>query len=286
MRFLLKNTVFLTKMYTFYSLISKKSSTFAPAMRNLPPVTRYLLIANFVIYLLVDILRRYGVDLNFLCGLHFVSAPTFHWWQPFTYMFLHANLSHIFCNMFAVWMFGPMIENEWGQRRYLIYYLVCGLGAALVQELVWSLMLTEMSASYGSAALTQYAAALNTIGASGAVFGILFAFGWLYPDVPLYILFIPIPIRARVFVIFYAAFELFAGLGSVAGFTADNVAHFAHLGGMLFGWLLILWWRKHDWRAPRLPEWLARLFKGKDGHTRLDSTDSDRFGDYHYHKRV
>ena len=265
-------------------IISKKSSTFALAMRNLPTVTRYLLIANFVIYLLADIMQRYGVDLNYLCGLHFVSASTFHWWQPFSYMFLHANLSHIICNMFAVWMFGPMIENEWGERRFLIYYLVCGLGAAVVQEAVWAIMLSEMSGHYGAAALAQYAAAINTIGASGAVFGILFAFGWLYPDVPLYILFIPVPIRARVFVIFYAAFELFAGLGSVAGFTADNVAHFAHLGGMLFGWLLILWWRKHDWHEPKIVDWFRSLFKGKDGHTRLDSTDNDRFGGYHYHK--
>lgn len=254
-------------------------------MRNLPSVTRYLLIANFVIYLIAGIVQRYGIDLNEIGGLHYVSAGTFHWWQPITYMFLHANLSHIFCNMFAVWMFGPMIENEWGARRFLIYYMVCGLGAALIQEVVWGLMLTEMSTHYSAAALAQYASMVNTIGASGAVFGILFAFGWLYPDVPLYILFIPVPIRARVFVILYAAFELFAGLGTVAGYTADNVAHFAHLGGMLFGWLLILWWKKHEWREPRLLDWLARLFKGKDNdHTRLDSTDGNRFGGYHYHK--
>lgn len=254
-------------------------------MRNIPVVTRYLLIANFMIFFLVAILQRYGIDLNTLCGLHFVSAPSFHWFQPFTYMFLHANFSHIFFNMFAVWMFAPVIEQEWGARRFAIYYLVCGLGAALIQELVWMLMLSNMSASYNPDTLAYYAAVLNTIGASGAVFGILFAFGWLYPDVPMYILFIPIPIRARVFVIIYALIELFAGLGSVAGFSADNVAHFAHLGGMLFGWLLILYWKKNNWREPG-ECW--RELKAKLGiRERLDSSNGgSKFDDYHYHKRV
>ena len=154
-------------------------------MRNIPPVTRYLLVANLVVFLLAGILQRYGFDLNAWGGLHYVSASTFHWWQPITYMFLHANLSHIFFNMFAVWMFAPVIENEWGAGRFLIYYIVCGLGAAVVQEAVWALMLSNMSASYDAASLAYYGAMLNTIGASGAVFGILFAFGWLYPDVPM-----------------------------------------------------------------------------------------------------
>ena len=103
-------------------------------MRNLPPVTRYLLVANLVIFLLAGLLQRYGLDLNEWGGLHYIAASTFHWWQPITYMFLHANLSHIFFNMFAVWMFAPVIEREWGAGRFLIYYLVCGLGAAIVQE--------------------------------------------------------------------------------------------------------------------------------------------------------
>ena len=253
-------------------------------MRNLPTVTRYLLIANFMIFLLVGVLQRYGLDLNNVCGLHYVSAQSFHWWQPFTYMFLHANFSHIFFNMFAVWMFAPVIEQEWGARRFAVYYLICGLGAAVIQELVWMLMLSNLSGAYSTAAVAQYAYMLNTIGASGAVFGILFAFGWLYPDVPMFILFIPVPIRARVFVIIYALIELFAGLGSVAGFTADNVAHFAHLGGMLFGWLLILYWKKTNWQEPGE---LWRTLRSKfGGHERLDSTKDDKFDGYHYHKRV
>jgi membrane associated rhomboid family serine protease len=272
--------------FTHFSAdISKKSSTFAADMRNIPTVTRYLLIANFVVFLLTALMQRYGVDLNAIGGLHYYSAQSFHWWQPFTYMFLHANLSHIFFNMFAVWMFAPVIEQQWGERRFLIYYLVCGLGAALIQEVVWAMMLSNMSASYGAATLAQYAYYMNTIGASGAVFGILFAFGWLYPDVPMFIIFIPIPIRARVFVIIYALIELFAGVGSVAGFTADNVAHFAHLGGMLFGWLLILYWRKTNWREPG--ECWEEL-KSKLGiHRRLDSSkDDNKFDNYHYQRRV
>ena len=254
-------------------------------MRNLPTVTRYLLIANFIIFLLAATFQRYGIDLNTIGGLHYVSASSFHWWQPITYMFLHANFSHIFFNMFAVWMFGPLIEQEWGPRRFAVYYLICGLGAALIQELVWMLMLSNMSSVYSSAAIAQYAYMLNTIGASGAVFGILFAFGWLFPDVPMFILFVPIPIRARVFVIIYALIELFAGLGSVAGFTADNVAHFAHLGGMLFGWLLILYWKKTNWQEPG--EMWESLKSKFGGHQRLDSTkDDNKFDGYHYHKSV
>ena len=253
-------------------------------MRNLPTVTRYLLIANFCVFFLAAILQRYGIDLNTVCGLHYISAKSFHWWQPFTYMFLHANFSHIFFNMFAVWMFAPMIEQEWGSKRFSLYYLVCGLGAALIQELVWMMMLNNMAGSYDAASIVYYSSMLNTIGASGAVFGILFAFGWLYPDVPMYILFIPIPIRARIFVIIYALIELFAGLGSVAGLTADNVAHFAHLGGMLFGWLLILYWKKTNWREPGE---LWEQFKSKLGiHQRLDSSKDDKFDNYHYQRRV
>ena len=253
-------------------------------MRNLPTVTRYLLIANFCVFFLAAILQRYGIDLNTVCGLHYISAQSFHWWQPFTYMFLHANFSHIFFNMFAVWMFAPMIEQEWGSKRFSLYYLVCGLGAALIQELVWMMMLNNMAGSYDAASIVYYSSMLNTIGASGAVFGILFAFGWLYPDVPMYILFIPIPIRARIFVIIYALIELFAGLGSVAGMTADNVAHFAHLGGMLFGWLLILYWKKTNWREPGE---LWEQFKSKLGiHQRLDSSKDDKFDNYHYQRRV
>ena len=291
--FIKKNAILAKKLHffliwrTFCSIYSRKYSTFAAFMRNLPTVTRYLLAANLIIFLLTGVLQRYGIDLNTLGGLHYISVSTFHWWQPFTYMFLHANFSHIFFNMFAVLMFAPMIEREWGARRFAIYYLVCGLGAALVQELVWGAMLTQMAGSYNAASLAYYTTMLNTIGASGAVFGILFAFGWLYPNVPMFLLFIPIPIRARVFVIIYALIELFAGLGAAAGFSADNVAHFAHLGGMLFGCLLIIYWKWINWREPFTGSFWDKLKSKCNKHQRLDSTQGDgKFDNYHYQKRV
>ena len=250
-------------------------------MRNLPTITRYLLIANFIIFFLAGIVERtFSIDLNTIGGLHYYSAHSFHWWQPLTYMFLHANIYHILFNMLALWMFGATLENAWGPRRYLIFYLVCGLGATFIQECVWSLMpFHPLQLEF-----------LNTIGASGAVFGILFAFGWLFPDTPMFILFIPIPIRARTIVIIYALVELFAGMGNMMGTHIDNVAHFAHLGGMLFGWLLLLYWRHNNWREPGSSEWwlkIKQVFREVfNCHQRLDSTKDKDYDKYHYHKRV
>ena len=127
-------------------------------MRNIPTVTRYLLVANFIVMMLAALMQRHGINLNEICGLHYYAANSFHWWQPLTYMFLHADFGHIFFNMFAVWMFAPVIEQEWGQRRFLIYYLVCGVGAAFIQELVWALMLSNMSAAYDIASIAYYSA--------------------------------------------------------------------------------------------------------------------------------
>ena len=204
---------------------------------QVPRVTKNLLVINFAVWVFDALASRFGVDIMAWFGLFnwtasaFHGVYSFHIWQPFTYMFLHANFWHFFCNMFAVIMFGPAIENQWGSRTFLTYYLVSGVGAAIVQELVWM--------------LTMHGAMGVTIGASGAVFGILFAFGWLCPEIKMFLLFIPIPIPSRIFVALYALFELFAGIYGAAG---DNVAHFAHLGGMLFGWLLLLYWI----RAPHL----------------------------------
>jgi len=234
-------------------------------MRNLPVVTKNLLLANVVIWLLDGMLERYGIRLVEWFGLinwSFSSFAgghaSFHVWQPLTYMFMHANFTHLFCNMFAVLMFGPALEHEWGEKKFLIYYLVCGVGAALVQQAVWSLFMPGQLAV--------------TIGASGAVFGILLAFAWLFPDVPLFLLFIPVPIRARIFVIIYAVIELFAGIGNFAG---DNVAHFAHLGGMLFGLLLILWWQK----GPKLWNKRGRIHLADDEREKGERD----FSGYHYH---
>ena len=217
---------------------------------QMPPVTQNLIIINALCWLASLVLSRFKVDLIDLAGLHFPGTHSFQWFQPITYMFLHDthSFAHIFFNMFAVFMFGRSLEATWGPRRYLIFYLVSGIGAALAQELVWYLQIQAVAANYGFSvmqmvAMNPSANQLVTIGASGAVFGVLLAFGMLFPDVPLYVMFVPIPIKAKYFVIFYGLVELFMG---VANFRGDNVAHFAHLGGMLFGLLMILYWRKKD----------------------------------------
>jgi len=246
-------------------------------MRNTPIVTRNILLINLLVFLFDMAMQRHGILLSNILGLHYVSAPNFHFWQPITYMFMHADFGHIFCNMFAVWMFGPILEQEWGSRKYILYYLICGVGAAFVQEIVWDLHIQTLLQTYSADSVwMNYAQQVVTIGASGAVFGILFAFGWLFPNVPMFLLFIPIPIRARIFVMIYAAIELVAGFSHIAG---DNVAHFAHLGGMLFGWLLLLWWRKGEWRWPK---WHFPWHK----HQQLDSSKSKDFSGYHYQQRI
>ena len=260
--------------------------------RNLPPITKNLLIINLICFFADFVFQRYGIDFTRIFGLHYITALEFHVWQPLTYMFMHANFSHIFFNMFAVMMFAPALEERWGSQRFLIYYLVTGLGAAVVQQAVWALQLQPVLSTLDPTIAATLANRVVTIGASGAVFGILLAFGWLFPEVRMFILFIPIPIRARTLVIIYALIELFAGLAPVSG---DNVAHFAHLGGMIFGWLLILWWRHRGydgfdstpWNDGRLKQWLKdkwqQLFPKRHPRIKRDD-DSKDYSDYHYHK--
>lgn len=189
--------------------------------RMLPTVVKNLLIINLIVFLATMVLEKYGyLMITNMLALNPIGSGRFRIWQLVTYMFMHANFEHIFFNMFALWMFGYVIENYWGSRRFLFYYLVCGVGAGLCNLLVpgWSI----------------------TVGASGAVYGILLAFGMMFPEERIYLYFL-VPIKAKWFVIGYAVLELFAG---VTG-TAAGVAHFAHLGGMIFGFLLILYWRKH-----------------------------------------
>lgn len=245
-------------------------------MRNLPTITKNLLLINLICWLASIVFERYGLDLNHYLGLHYITATDFHFWQPLTYMFMHAGFSHLFFNMFAVMMFGPTLEEHWGARRFLIYYLITGLGAAVVQEAVWALQLQPILNTIDPLMAAKLANRVVTIGASGAVFGILLAFGWIFPAVRMFIMFIPIPIRARTLVIIYALVELFAGLAPSAG---DNVAHFAHLGGMIFGCILILWWQYGD----RLKDKWHDLFHPRYPRIKRDK-DSVDYRDYHYHE--
>lgn len=247
----------------------------------LPPVVKNLLIINGLFFLAkfsfpADELGRNTLDATL--GMYYVGSPLFRPWQVFTHLFLHGDLGHLFTNMFGLFMFGGPVERHLGSKRFLIYYLACGLGAAAlhtgvnayevlrdeavvaaygadVQEVreavaAGSLMeadhiLNGVMAAHGvpEQALTQlFFDHIGTIiGASGAVFGILLAFGMLFPEQEIFLLLLPIPIKAKYFVVIYGLVELFMGLKQSPG---DNVAHFAHLGGMIFGFLLLRAWRR------------------------------------------
>ena len=214
--------------------------------RVLPTIVKHLLIINILMYLATVTLTRFNIDLTDILGLHFFKASDFRFFQLVTYMFMHGNFGHLFFNMFALWMFGNTLENIWGSKRFLLFYMVCGIGAGLCQELVQYIQYTTSLAQYSTVNLSghivtmdTYLNMMTTVGASGAIYGLLLAFGMMFPDSQIYLYFL-FPIKAKWFVIGYAVIELISGLGG-----ADNVAHFAHLGGMLFGLLLILYWRKN-----------------------------------------
>lgn len=215
-------------------------STYQPPTRFsvFPPVIKNLLILNGLFYLaqVVAAATNAGLMAQFLNALALygpgsgprgftifntvAQIPGFWPWQLVTYGFLHGSPGHLFFNMFALWIFGVQIENTWGSRRFAFYYFVCVIGAGLIQMLV------------------MWGQPIPTLGASGGVFGILLAFGMLFPNQPIYLYFL-FPIKAKWLVIGYGALELWAGITG----TQAGVAHFAHLGGMLFGFVLIQYWR-------------------------------------------
>ncbi|MBP3455227.1 MAG: rhomboid family intramembrane serine protease [Alistipes sp.] len=207
---------------------------------SVPPAVMNLIIANAVVFMAMFLLVKSPEQEWSIYGrfaLHPMQSPLFEWWQPLTYMFMHGGFSHLFFNMFALYMFGRTLEWELGTKRFLIYYFVCGIGAALMQMLVGQIDIARMNPD--SLAYMQYMVT-PTVGASGAVFGLLLAFGLLHPNAVIMLLIPPIPIKAKWFVVIYGAIELFFGVSG----RMDSVAHFAHLGGMFWGWLLLLWWRR------------------------------------------
>lgn len=274
-------------------------------MQKIPPITRNLLIINVVCFLIQWLFEKRGVDVADLLGLHFILASNFSVFQLVTYMFLHGSFLHLFFNMFSLWMFGGIIERTLGGRRFLIYFLICGIGAGLCQE-VWQTAQYVIDGMYKyewvdlGAQIVPMGEMLNmwtTIGASGACYGVLLAFGMLYPNERLMLLFPPIPMKAKYFVAGYAIIEVFAAYSS-----NDNVAHFAHLGGMLFGWLLLVIWRRRsrrtmssswDWSgAPRvsfmqrLKNFWGKLFKRKSTTVGNAHHTSVRESDYEYNARA
>jgi len=226
--------------------------------RNIPTVTKNLLLVNILVFLAALILGQQGISLEQWGGLYYFKASEFHIYQFVTYMFLHGGFAHLFFNMFALWMFGCVIERVWGPKRFIFYYIICGIGAGLCQEIVQFF-------NYGDLPVPSI-----TIGASGAVYAILLAFGMTFPEERIFIFPLPVPIKAKWFVCIYAGIELLSAMSS----SSDGVAHIAHLGGMLFGFLLIRYWRKHpysgaNWGSagnifgnmrqhkPKQPEWHA-----------------------------
>lgn len=266
---------------------------YSPAgFRLLPPVVKNLLIINGLFFVAqLSFESAFNIDLPRILGLHFFQSDYFQPYQFVTYMFLHGDWMHIIYNMFALWMFGYLLENVWGPKRFLTYYMITGIGAGLIQTMVnwWDLSslqaaaqayseapnldgfvgfvkdnfpgyYAQISSFIGQWSLSpsnpQYVGAsidyvnqliglrtdVPTIGASGAVYGILLAFGMMFPNMLVYIFFM-FPLKAKYLVILYGAIELISGLSND---PSSNVAHFAHLGGMIFGFFLILYWRKRS----------------------------------------
>ena len=191
---------------------------------SIPPITLNIIIINVLMLLAGTVLEKVGIYLTKYLALFPIASPYFEPHQIFTYMFMHGGIGHLFFNMFAVFMFGRTLEAVWGPKKYLTFYLLTGIGAGLTQLLV-----TAVAGSF-----------VPTVGASGAVFGILVAFGMMFPNTQLYIIPFPFPIKAKWFVMGYGAFELFSGISNNPD---SNIAHFAHLGGLLTGVIIILFWR-------------------------------------------
>ena len=221
-------------------------------MFRIPVITKNLLIINVIAFLATMVLQMRGIDLADIGGLHFFMADNFHLYQFISYLFLHANFMHILSNMFGLWMFGCVIENVWGPKKFLFYYITCGIGAGILQEIAqfgsFYYTIAEQAPGIGVGELIsvghQLSHQLNswtTIGASGAVYAVILAFGMTFPNERLFIIPFPFPIKAKWFVIGYVAIEFFSALSS----SGDGVAHTAHLGGMLFGFLMIRYWNKH-----------------------------------------
>ena len=265
----------------------------------MPTMTKNLLIVNFLAFVATWVLQLRGIDLTALLGLHFFLASDFHVYQFVTYMFLHGGLTHIFFNMFALWMFGSVIERVWGPKKFIFYYITCGIGAGVMQELVqYGNYVVEGIAAYqyvnaGGVQMTTdaYINLWTTIGASGAVYAILLAFGMIFPNERLFIIPFPFPIKAKWLVVGYIAIELFSAMSA----PGDGVAHMAHLGGMLFGFLLIRYWQKHPDSSQRFGRSRGQEFfdnmkrkydqRQQHSHMKAEHTDPRRETDEEYNAR-
>lgn len=214
---------------------------------SLPPVIKNLIIINVLMFLLTLVMEQQNIDLSLILGLFTWDSPFFKPWQLITHMFMHGGFTHLLFNMFALWMIGTPVENVLGTKKFLLLYFISGLGAALCQMVVTHFTIAEFVAAaynnpeiYGSW-LTHAPSPINVpmVGASGAVYGALFAFGYMFPNAIVQIYFL-IPMKAKYFVAILAVIGLVSGISNSPG---DNVAHFAHLGGMLFAFFILAYWK-------------------------------------------
>lgn len=232
---------------------------------HIPPVVKNLLIINALFFAAKYVMKNIGVDLGEELGAYYFDSPFFRVWQLLTYMFMHGDFLHIFFNMFALFMFGGVLEARWGTKRFINFYLITGLGAVALQMavqayevyqitgMVINVPITDLVRQGGYIqgninipGLTESASRtlLGTygfpmVGASGAIFGLLVAFGMLYPNTEMYVMFIPVPIKAKYLIPVYILMELSLGVAKVPG---DSIAHYAHLGGALLGFILVKIW--------------------------------------------
>jgi len=222
-------------------------------MNNITPVVKNLLIINVIFFFATWLFQQQGIAIDEYLAVFYFNSPFFKVWQPITYMFMHANIAHIFFNMFALYSFGSILEAHWGGKRFINFYLITGLGALALQ---WAVQAFEVYQITGSPINDLSTLVVNNpahiatlkgiylnpmLGASGAIFGVLVAFAMLYPNLEMYIMFIPVPVKAKYIIPVYIVIELFLG---VSRFEGDSVAHFAHLGGALIGYILVKLWRR------------------------------------------
>ncbi len=213
-------------------------------LSGIPTAIKHIIIIN-VLMMLLTLMRENFMYETF--ALFYPTSPFFHWWQPVTHMFMHGGFWHLFFNMYTLFIFGSVLERVWGTKKFLVFYFVTGLGAALVHTGVeWIQMQSLISkAAEGSSAAMASIHAMKmtpTVGASGAIYGVLMGYAMLYPDSVLTLIFPPISLKAKWFVLIFAAIELLTGVTGTGG----GIAHFAHLGGLIFGFLLMWYWKKNN----------------------------------------
>lgn len=211
-------------------------------MSNVPTAVKNIIIINVLVWIATELNKTFMIP-NF--ALFYPTSQYFHWWQPITHMFMHGGFWHIFFNMYTLYIFGSVLERQWGTKKFLVYYFLTGLGAAALHTGVEALQahfyIQQAAEGSANAAIQLHQLKITpTVGASGAIYGLLLGFAMLYPDSIMSLIFPPISMKAKWFVMIFAGIELFTGITGTGG----GIAHFAHLGGMLFGWIILTYWKK------------------------------------------